>query len=87
MTASREYDHVVVFTTDGKQYTGDIHLMGRSRVRDVLNDPELFVAMKEVETGSGTSIPFIVLNKQHIISVQPPEGPTATGGDPSGAVF
>lgn len=73
----KEYDDVVVKMSDGAQYAGRVFLMGKSRVRDVFNDEEVFVVLKDVTTEDGTRKPFMVLNKHHVVTI----APGGTGGD------
>lgn len=53
---------------------GTIHVHPERRVSDELNAPEVFLAVTDaqVSDGQGTrSVPFIAVNKQHIVSVVP----------------
>ncbi|MBN2713763.1 MAG: hypothetical protein JXR97_15200 [Planctomycetes bacterium] len=72
---TKEYDHIVITMSDGTCYTGQVHLLGHSRIHDLLNnEKEPFLALKGVIKNSGEKVHWILLNKSHIISLEPPTG-------------
>lgn len=72
---SKKAVEVAVVTVHGHA-RGHVYVLPNQRVKDLLNNPgELFLALTDAvitpAEGPAEEVPFVALNKQHIVSVVP----------------
>jgi hypothetical protein len=66
---NEKYERILVELINGQKIEGNLHLMDKSRARDVLNLDEKFFTLKQAQIVDGEAHRVLLINKKQVAHI------------------